>query len=239
MEDDFISGHYNMRILLPFLCIWIPKWQSVKGSEYSLREAAAYLAFHSKNDQYVELASKLVGHKYAATLTASRGQKGSIHQANVLDGLDALFPNDRSTRRMTEVSRRELNRLLQSRLKTQRTHMAEIARNKLQTNLKMGPGASTNSYISRDGMLCGEQKAEVDSCPRPVPPFPFMRDDSLASTEQIQLLEEVWAFTNDTRELAKVKGYKQRQRSNAETVMDGGNDDGSGDEQDGASSDEG
>jgi hypothetical protein len=66
-----------------------------------------------------------------------------------------------------------------------------------------------------------------------------MRDDSLASTKQIQLLEEVWAFTNDTRELAKVKGYKQRQRSNAETVMDGGNDDGSGDEQDGASSDEG
>lgn len=38
----------------------------------------------------------------------------------MLDGLDVLFPNDRATTTMTQVSRRALDRLLQSVLKTQK-----------------------------------------------------------------------------------------------------------------------
>ena len=206
------------------LAIMIPKCISIKDREYEPKEAAAYLAWQSKRGEFVDLQKRLCAHKYAATLTASNGQKGGIHQSYVLDGLEELFGEDDATKKQVMTCREKVKALIKNRLEMQRLQRQKTMSSTLLSNLHLGPGDGGGT-VKR-----GVQKVEREDCPRPVPPFPFKNDGEMESKEQKLHLDEVyiyiyiWSYTDLIKEIGKEKAYKNRYQRNRLAAISGDND---------------
>jgi hypothetical protein len=220
------------------LAIMIPKWQSTRGDEYALREAVAFIMYHSKKSEFVAMTKGLVGHKYSPTLVASSQLKGGVHEGHILDALQnmILFKHDLETVQFAQLCSTKRTNLIEARIKRQAGQRAAIAVDKLSMNLKMGPGDSvgvSKESTSIDGIACKIQKAEVDDCPRPMPPFPFKDTNFEVGTEKLDLLRQVWKRSDEIAELVKMKTKQiPTQPTNDEGRPDSDNDSEHGDNSD-------
>jgi hypothetical protein len=115
--------------------------------------------------------------------------------------------------------------LLAKRLSRQEKERAEVASCELRSNLKLGPSTTDTS-----GGI--QQKVEVKDCPRPVPPFPFKRDDILSAYPvKVALLQKVWLYTEDLKVKDKNnKAAKKNKEKPSEISGESGDDADSGDD---------
>ena len=189
-----------------WLAINIPKWMNCGGEQYRLLEAVAFIAFITRSEEMVQLSKKLVGNKYAPTLVAVQHQKKSKHRTFVLDALQKLFP-DSATQQAVVRARNTILQLFHARKKRQLIEMAKVDESALLRNLKMGPSSETATF---------------DVTARPVPSFPFPNVALHTSPEQNQELEDVWLFTQETKNKTvelKSKRAMRIQDSAADTTV--------------------
>ena len=66
-------------------------------------------------------------------------------------------------------------------------------------NLKMGPIKHEFRTAGEDGVLAGKQLSEYVKSARPVPPFPFMKENLLITDEDKNRLSNVWAFSRSIK----------------------------------------
>ena len=62
-------------------------------------------------------------------------------------------------------------------------------------NLKMGPVKREFRTAGSDGVLSGKQLQESAHSAKPVPPFPFCKEDLLTSEEDVKRLNDVWEWS--------------------------------------------
>jgi hypothetical protein len=191
---------------------------------YVLLEAVAYLAYQSKRSEYVAMAKKLCGNKYADTLAATSSMKGGGNQGFILDALASIF-TDSDTQLDVEVKRKKRDRLIEIRQLKQEEQVQEHASNPLLAVLELGPreGQSSTFSSTEDGTGRRTQTVESKDCPRSVPPFPFRAVGYEEPESQKALLREVWGFTEKIKEKVKSK------RAKRSGIM---NDEGDGEEED-------
>jgi hypothetical protein len=147
-----------------------------------------------------------------------------------------LFKHDLETVQFAQLCSTKRTNLIEARIKRQAGQRAAIAVDKLSMNLKMGPGDSvgvSKESTSIDGIACKIQKAEVDDCPRPMPPFPFKDTNFEVGTEKLDLLRQVWKRCDEIAELVKMKAKQiPKQPTNDEGRPDSDNDSEHGDNSD-------
>jgi hypothetical protein len=206
------------------LAIMIPKVYSTKGAQYELKEAVAFLAYHSKRHEFVAMMKKLVVHKYAATLHASNSQKGGQNQSYVLDALAELFPGDAATMNYVKKRRARVASLIEKRLETQSSQRATVAQSDCLAQFKLMPDAADTT-----GEI--QQKVQVEGCPRTVPPFPFKRDD-IITPEKLALLRQCWSHTGDIKAIHERNKAKKHLGGCDDDDNDDGDDDDDDDDED-------
>jgi hypothetical protein len=196
-----------------WLAIMIPKWQHMRGPEYILREAVAFLAYHSKKDEFVSLQKKLVPNKYQPTLIASNGQKAGVHMGYIFDALVDIFPDDPVTNAYVTHCRKCMAALKSKRLTRQAAQREANSNSALDSNLKLMPSELDTSEEF-------QQQAEVKDCPRQNPPFPFKKEDlHLGPLSEIKkLLEQVWHRTDEIKLLFKERRAKKEESSAAKAA---------------------
>lgn len=65
----------------------------------------------------------------------------------------------------------------------------------LAQNLKLGPVRHEFRTAGEDGVLTGKQLSEYVKSARPVPPFPFLKENLLLTQDDRERLSDVWAFS--------------------------------------------
>jgi hypothetical protein len=186
-----------LRILFPFLGIMVPKWQNVTKGEYALREAAAYIAFCKRQDYKSLFTKKLRQHKYASTLVGTAGQKNGKYEIYVVEAILDAVSSDPSTVNAGQHLYDKINARLQKRQKRLRMLNVKFESDITAQNLKMGLVKHECRTAVGDGVLSGRQDSATSS--KPVPPFPFRKEDLLTSDEDRQRLSNIWDWTKSLK----------------------------------------
>jgi hypothetical protein len=178
-----------------WLGIMVPKWQNVTKNEYILREAAAYIAFCKRQDDKLLFTKKLRQHKYASTLIGTAGQKNSKHERHILEAVLNVVSSDPAsvnsaygfldkTRKRQDCREARLNFIMEK-------YTDDIT----AQNLGMGPVKHEYRTAGGDGHLSGKQYQESATSAKPVPPFPFRKEELLKNADDKQRLIDIWDWT--------------------------------------------
>lgn len=174
--------------------IMIPKWGNVTPSLYERKEASAFIGFVKRQQDKKFLGKKLVKSKYASTLTVASAQKNSRYERYVLEAVTGICGGDNSVNAAVEHFTAKCNVRQLNRQKLLDAATREYANNVTANNLKMGPEKLEFRSTDSNGCITGNDFCESSLSARPVPPFPFKKDDLLDESQLIRL-EDVWAIS--------------------------------------------
>ena len=186
-----------------WLGIMVPKWQNVTKNEYILREAAAFIAFSKRQDDKLLYTKKLRQHKYASTLVGTAGQKNARYERFIFEAISHVVPSDLSS--MNAVCHFE-NKIRKSR--EQRQNRLGLLNEVYETditaqNLKIGPVKHEFRTAGSDSVLSGKQLQESTYSAKPVPPFPFCKEDLLTNEEDMKRLNDIWEWSRSINKKKK------------------------------------
>ena len=182
-----------------WLGIMVPKWQNVTKGEYSLREAAAYIAFCKRQDDKSLFTKKLRQHKYASTLIGTAGQKNGRYERYVVEAIMNTVSSDPSTINAGKHLQNKVNERIQKRQQRLNLLNNSFQCDVTAQNLKMGPVKHEYRTAGSDGVLSGKQYQESSTSAKPVPPFPFLKEDLLTSDEEKQRLNNIWDWAKSLK----------------------------------------
>ena len=178
-----------------WLGIMVPKWQNVTKFEYILRESAAYIAFCKRQDDKCLFTKKLRQHKYASTLVGTAGQKNGRYERYILEAVMEIVGDDKASVNTITHLLQKLRVRLENRnerlTKLNETYEQDIT----AQNLKMGPVRHEFRTAGGDGVLSGKQLQESTHSAKPVPPFPFLKQDLLTNESDKKRLNDIWDWT--------------------------------------------
>jgi hypothetical protein len=177
----------------------IPKWQNVTRIEYVLREASAYIAFEKRQDDKLLFTKKLRQHKYASTLVGTAGQKNGSIERYSMEAIMSVCSNDTSVRDAVNVNLQKIEIKKNKRQEKLQGLMSIFEDDTTAQNLKLGPVRHEFRTAGEDGVLTGKQLSEYVKSARPVPPFPFIKENLLLTQDDKNRLDNVWAFSRSIK----------------------------------------
>ena len=183
--------------------IMVPKWQNVTKVEYILREAAAYITFCKRQDDKCLFTKKLRQHKYASTLVGTAGQKNGRYERYILEAIKTIIPSDQSTTNAINHFFNKIRIRQEDRQQKLSGITASFESDILAKNLKMGPIKHEYRTAGADGVLSGVQHKESEKSAKPVPPFPFLKEDLLLTDEDKQRLNDIWDWSKSVQSKRK------------------------------------
>jgi hypothetical protein len=173
----------------------VPKWQNVTRGEYIMRKAAAYIAFCKRQDDKSLFTKKLRQHKYASTLVGTAGQKNGRYERYILEAVQEILSSDESTNNATEHFMEKIRIRLENRQERLNELNTIFETDETAKNLKMGPVKHEYRTAGADGVLSGIQLQETEHSAKPVPPFPFLKEDLLSTNEDKERLNDIWEWS--------------------------------------------
>lgn len=179
--------------------IMIPKWQNVTKMEYILREASAYIAFEKRQDDKFLFTKKLRQHKYASTLVGTAGQKNGRIERYMMEALLSVCSKDLTVKVAVDMNLEKIEKKRTLRREKLQQLSSIFEDDTTAQNLKMGPIKHEFRTAGEDGVLAGKQLSEYVKSARPVPPFPFMKENLLITDDDKNRLSNVWAFSRSIK----------------------------------------
>jgi hypothetical protein len=173
----------------------VPKWQNVTKNEYILREAAAFIAFSKRQDDKFLYTKKLRQHKYASTLVGTAGQKNPRYERFIFEAISHVASSDSSTMNAVGHFFNKIQKGRDQRQERLGLLNAEYETDITAQNLKMGPEKHEYRTAGADGVLSGKQLQESTQSAKPVPPFPFCKEDLLTNEVDKQRLNNIWEWS--------------------------------------------
>ena len=146
-------------------------------------------------DEKLLYTKKLRQHKYASTLVGTAGQKNARYERFIFEAISHVASTDVSSMNTVNYF---LSKIQKSR--EQRQERLGMLNEVFETditaqNLKMGPVKHEYRTAGADGVLSGKQLQESTQSAKPVPPFPFCKEDLLTSAEDRQRLSNIWEWS--------------------------------------------
>lgn len=178
-----------------WLGIMVPKWQNVTKVEYILRESAAYIAFCKRQDDKSLFTKKLRQHKYASTLIGTAGQKNGRYERYILEAVMEIVGADTASINTVNFFLHKLQVRLDNRHDRLNKLNETFETDTTAQNLKMGPVKHEYRTAGGDGVLSGKQYQESANSAKPVPPFPFLKEDLLINESDKKRLDNIWEWT--------------------------------------------
>ena len=178
-----------------WLGIMVPKWQNVTKSEYILREAAAFIAFSKRQDDKFLYTKKLRQHKYASTLVGTAGQKNPRYERYIFEAISHIASSDSSSMNSANHFFSKIQKGRDQRQERLGLLNEEYETDITAQNLKMGPVKHEFRTAGADGVLSGKQLHESTQSAKPVPPFPFCKENLLTSEVDKQRLNNIWEWS--------------------------------------------
>jgi hypothetical protein len=167
--------------------------------EYILREASAYIAFEKRQDDKFLFTKKLRQHKYASTLVGTAGQKNGRIERYMMEALLSVCSKDLTVKVAVDMNLEKIEKKRTLRREKLQQLSSIFEDDTTAQNLKMGPIKHEFRTAGEDGVLAGKQLSEYVKSARPVPPFPFMKENLLITDDDKNRLSNVWAFSRSIK----------------------------------------
>ena len=136
-------------------------------------------------------------------MVGTAGQKNGRYERYILEAIKTIIPSDQSTTNAINHFFNKIRIRQEDRQQKLSGITASFESDILAKNLKMGPIKHEYRTAGADGVLSGVQHKESENSAKPVPPFPFLKEDLLLTDEDKQRLNDIWDWSKSVQSKRK------------------------------------